>query len=43
MYLNQTFSVISQTRILTYGISGAVIFRATMILLGVATIQVKSI
>ncbi|KAH7442555.1 hypothetical protein KP509_03G094100 [Ceratopteris richardii] len=28
-----------QSRILTYGISGAIIFRATMILLGVATIQ----
>lgn len=28
-----------QNRILTYGISGAVLFRATMILLGVATLQ----
>eukprot|EP00250_Pteridium_aquilinum_P007355 c17094_g1_i2 orf=588-1940(-) len=28
-----------QSRILTYGISGAIVFRATMILLGVATIQ----
>ncbi|MCO5581708.1 hypothetical protein L7F22_035597 [Adiantum nelumboides] len=29
----------NQSRILTYGISGAIVFRATMILLGVATIQ----